>query len=102
MDNTVMVKVNRENDDIKMIFCFEQELELVLTSDKIESLQQFFIEILHKMIEKGEAFDFKLEDDIDDLYHDVSSKYISNLNVEMKNIFKEIPQRDYEFEALSK
>lgn len=102
MDNLVLVKVSRVNEEIKMIFCFEEEIELNLTSDKVEDLQHFFVEILHKMVEKGEVFNFKLDDDIDDLYHDVSSKYINNLNIEMKNIFKEIPKRDAEFEMMTK
>lgn len=102
MDNSVVVKITRGTDEIKMIFYFDKEIELNLSSDKIEDLQHFFVIILQEMVKKDECFTFDLEDKVEDLYHDVCSKYIDNLNVEMKKIFKEIPRRDAEFGIMTK
>ena len=102
MDNSIVVKITRGTVEIKMIFYFDKQIELNLSSDKIEDLQHFFVIILQEMIKKGESFTFDLDDKVDDLYHDVCSKYIDNLNVEMKKIFREIPRRDAEFEIISK
>ena len=73
MEHVINVKIERK-DDIKLVFGFEDELSLNLSSDKTSDTQVFFLKLLNVLIETRKEIDFKLEDTKEDLYHDVAQK----------------------------
>lgn len=94
METSVRVNVARENE-IKLILNFGiKKIELNLSSDNTEDIQKFFIAILEEIIErKYSSISFELEDNENDLYHDVAEKYLKNLEAELKQIITEIPEK---------
>ena len=91
MEQVINVKIERK-DDIKLVFGFEDELSLNLSSDKTSDTQDFFLKLLNVLIETRKEMEFKLDDNKEDLYHDVAQKYLDNLKMEIRKIIKEIPK----------
>jgi hypothetical protein len=67
-------------------------LSIVLTDDNPNNVKTVFNSLL-KELKKG-LFQFKLEDEIQDLYHHICTEYIVQLNLEIKTIYQELV--DYE------
>ena len=91
MEQIINVKIERK-DNIKLVFDFENEISLNLSSDKTSDTQDFFLKLLNILIETRKEMTFKLDDTREDLYHDVAQKYLDNLTMEIKKIIKEIPK----------
>lgn len=90
------IKVNIERGkEIKVIFYFSNELILNLSSDSTTDTQDFFLKLLNELIENPEEINFKLEDENNDLYHDITEKYLRNLETEIKKIIINIPKKLY-------
>lgn len=92
MEQIINVKIERK-DNIKLVFDFEDEISLNLSSDKTSDTQDFFLKLLNILIETRKGMAFKLDDTREDLYHDVAQKYLDNLAMEIKKIIKEIPKK---------
>jgi hypothetical protein len=67
-------------------------LDIVLTEDKPIEVKEVFNKLLMQLKE-GE-FCFELEDTKEDLYFHICKVYISQLNSELKGIFKELEAND--------
>lgn len=84
--------IKRQEQKTSLFFLIRgNELEIVLTEDKPNEVKSTFNQLLLEL-KKGE-FQFELEDEGSDLYHHISSEYISQLNSELSSIFKEL--KDY-------
>lgn len=92
MENKVKVTINRDKE-IQLIFHFDEELSLNLSTDDTVETQNFFLALFKKIINMDGTISLLLNDEVEDLYYDVSKKYISNLEEEIKKVMKEIPQR---------
>lgn len=87
------IKVTIERDvNIYLVFAFENQIKLNLSSDKTEDTQKFFLDLLQELIRKKSEITFLLEDSKEDLYHDVAKKYLENLEQEIKKIVPKIPK----------
>ncbi|KXU39842.1 hypothetical protein HMPREF3037_03305 [Candidatus Stoquefichus sp. KLE1796] len=92
MENKVKVTIKRDKE-IQLIFHFDEELSLNLSTDDTVETQNFFLALFKKIINMDGTISLLLSDEVEDLYYDVSKKYISNLEEEIKKVMKEIPQR---------
>ncbi|MFE3872506.1 hypothetical protein EKM02_06230 [Flavobacterium sp. RSP49] len=70
----------------------ETPLEIILTDDNPNNIKQVFNSLL-KELKKG-IFEFSLEDEGKDLFQNICTEYIVQLNVEIKAIYDELV--DYE------
>lgn len=66
----------------------ESELEIVLTEDKPNDVKEVFNNLIQHL--KGGEFEFELKDEKKDLYYHICSEYLSQLNVELKSVYKEL------------
>ena len=78
MEQEIKVSIER-GKEIKVIFYFSNELILNLSSDSTTDTQDFFLKLLNELIENPKEINFKLEDENNDLYHDITEKYLRNL-----------------------
>ena len=92
MEQEVKVSIER-GKEIKVIFYFSNELILNLSSDSTTDTQDFFLKLLNELIENPKEINFKLEDENNDLYHDITEKYLRNLETEIKKIIINIPKK---------
>ncbi len=91
MEQQIKVTIERE-DNIYLVFAFENQIKLNLSSDKTEDTQIFFLNLLQELIRRKSGITFTLEDSKEDLYHDVAQKYLENLEQEIKKIVPKIPE----------
>lgn len=62
--------------------------EVVLTDDNPNNVKSVFNELLKEL--KNGLFEFKLEDETQDLYFHICSEYITQLNKELVTIYNEL------------
>lgn len=67
-------------------------VRITLTDDNPNNVKSAFNSIL-KELKRG-LFEFELEDETRDLYNNISTEYLKQLNAEIKAIYKEL--EDYE------
>lgn len=65
-----------------------QSLEIILTDDNPNNVKSVFNNLL-KELKKG-LFEFKIEDEKQDLYNHISTEYLKQLNAELKSIYDEL------------
>jgi hypothetical protein len=70
----------------------ETPLQIILTDDNPNNVKIVFNSLL-KELKKG-LFEFNLEDETQDLYHNICTEYLVKLNSELKAIYDELV--DYE------
>lgn len=92
MERIINVTIER-NENIELVFNFENKLKLNLSSDKTKDTQEFFLQLLNEIVKLNDTITFTLEDEKEDLFHDVADKYLNNLEYEIKKIVGEIPRR---------
>lgn len=92
MAKEINVTIERK-ENIELIFNFESKLKLNLSSDNTQDTQSFFLGLLNEIVRLNDSITFTLEDEKDDLFHDVANKYLNNLENEIKKVVNEIPQR---------
>lgn len=86
---TLNAIIERKKDSVSLKLKLEKsELAIILTEDKPNNVKDVFNNLLEKLKE-GE-FEFLLQDDKEDLYHHICKEYLSQLNVELKSIYKEL------------
>lgn len=92
MERIINVTIER-NENIELVFNFENKLKLNLSSDKTRDTQEFFLQLLNEIVKLDDIITFTLEDEKEDLFHDVADKYLNNLEYEIKKVVSEIPRR---------
>ncbi|MGD1838011.1 MAG: hypothetical protein ACPKPY_08140 [Nitrososphaeraceae archaeon] len=85
----IKASIYRDNEVTKLILPITgKKLELNLTSDNPNEIKKTFNELILEL--KKKEFNFKLEDEKNDLYTSVCEEYISQLNNEIKTIRSEL------------
>lgn len=92
MERKINVTIER-NENIELVFDFKSKLKLNLSSDETKDTQKFFLQLLNEIVKLNDTISFTLDDEKEDLFHDVADKYLKNLEYEIKKIVSEIPQR---------
>ena len=83
MNNEVIVNISTEGEKTYIVFNFEQPIKLKITSDSKEEIKNVFYEILNHVISDN-YITFKFTRTGEDLYNDVTEKYIQDLNNELE------------------
>lgn len=83
MNNEVIVNVLIEGEKAYIVFNFEHPIKLEITSDSKEIIKNVFYEIL-KYVISDNSITFKFTRTGEDLYNDVTEKYIQDLNNELE------------------
>lgn len=92
MERKINVTIER-NENIELVFDFKNKLILNLSSDETKDTQKFFLQLLNEIVKLNDTISFTLDDEKEDLFHDVADKYLKNLENEIKKVVSEIPQR---------
>lgn len=86
---TKKATIHREEDKTHLVLeVGESQVKITLTDDNPNNVKSAFNSIL-KELKKG-LFEFELEDETKDLYNNISTEYLTQLNGEMKAIYKEL------------
>lgn len=104
MKNELNVKIvgdrnNTEKPIVKLTFEELDEAEIVLTDSKIDDIKDIFNKLFDYIMANKELVELKLEDDQNDLYHEVAADIIQQLNSEISQSsgnFKKLWQLDDE------
>lgn len=104
MKNELNVKImgdrnDTENPMVKLIFEELDEAEIVLTDSKIDDIKDIFNKLFDYIMANKDLVELKLEDDQNDLYHEVAADIIQQLNSEISQSsgnFKRLWQLDDE------
>lgn len=88
MKNELNVKImgdrnNTENPIVKLTFEELDEAEIVLTDSKIDDIKDIFNKLFDYIMANKNLVELKLEDDQNDLYHEVAADIIQQLNSEI-------------------
>ena len=104
MKNELNVKImgdrnDTENPMVKLTFEELDEAEIVLTDSKIDDIKDLFNKLFDYIMANKDLVEIKLEDDQNDLYHEVAADIIQQLNSEISQSsgnFKRLWQLDDE------
>ena len=104
MKNELNVKItgdrnNTEDPIVKLTFEELDKTEIVLTDSKIDDIKDIFNKLFDYIMANKDLVELKLEDDQNDLYHEVSADIIQQLNSEISQSsgnFKRLWQLDDE------
>jgi len=69
-----------------------KKVEMSLTEDQQNDVKNVFNELIIEL--KKEAFNFKLLNEENDLYSQISKEYIKQLNVELNTVYTELKAYD--------
>lgn len=97
MQKTIKTIISRSDEAFILVFCFENPLNLNLSSMDTQPVQKFFQELFKRVFDDYNSndriiYEFELDDDETDLFHDVAEKYIKNLNSELKSIYTSLDE----------
>lgn len=81
-----------ENKTVLTFKISGDSLNIVLTEDNPNEVKSVFNKLLLQL-KKGK-FNFELEDSQQDLYHHISKEYITQLNLELESVYKELEDYD--------
>ena len=95
MQEMIDVTIERDNDSVVLVFNFEKAIKMNLTSENQEEIKSFFQKLLAKIFDDFVSFQKEYylnlkDEDEKDLFHDVSAKYVSNLNTEIQSIYAKL------------
>ena len=104
MKNEINVKItgdrnNTEDPIVKLTFEELDKTEIVLTDSKIDDIKDIFNKLFDYIMANKDLVELKLEDDQNDLYHEVAADIIQQLNSEISQSsgnFKRLWQLDDE------
>lgn len=86
---TFKAKIVRTEQSTKLVLAVRKsDLELVLTEDKPNDVKLVFNQLLVAL--KSGEFNFKLEDDKEDLFFNIAKVYITQLNSELSSVYNEL------------
>lgn len=83
MNNEIIVNILTEEEKTYIVFNFEQPIKLEITSDSKETIKNVFYEILNHIINDN-FITFEFIRTGEDLYNDITEKYIQDLNNELE------------------
>lgn len=83
MNNEIIVNISTEEEKTYIVFNFKQPIKLEITSDSKETIKNVFYEILNHVISDN-FITFKFIRTGEDLYNDITEKYIQDLNNELE------------------
>lgn len=90
---TKKATIQREETNTYLVLeVSETPLQIILTDDNPNNVKTVFNSLL-KELRKG-LFEFDLDDETQDLYHNICTEYIIQLNSEIKAIYDDLV--DYE------
>jgi len=90
---TKKATIKREESNTYLVLeVSDNPLQIVITDDNPNNVKSVFNNLL-KELKKG-LIEFNLEDDKEDLFYHICKEYLTQLNSEMKAIYKEL--EDYE------
>jgi hypothetical protein len=86
MNREIEVVIKEENGKTYIVFNFDNPIEIDITSDDQENIKKVFYAILEKFVE-NQDISFHFNKNKEDLFSEVTEKYVSHLNSEI-NILK--------------
>lgn len=95
MQEKINVTIERENENVMLVFNFENVIKLNLSLDNQDELKDFFQTLLKKLFDDynslGKQYNLSFNDkEGKDLFHDVAEKYITNLDAEIQSIYSKM------------
>ena len=85
------VNLVEENDgDFYLVFSFDENIKICLTSSDSSDLKEFFVKLMNELIKENFVLVFNSEDQ--DIYSNISRTYVQQLNTEIKSIYNSIPE----------
>ena len=86
METVIMeLKINRNDEIVTFSIPELNNIEIVITDNNTSDIENLFNCILEKIIETNNIIEFKLVDEIGDLFKEVAEDIVSQLNSEIKN-----------------
>lgn len=82
----------KDNSTTLKLALGDNVLEIVLTDDKPNEVKNVFNKLLEQL--KSGEFEFNLTDEKEDLFFHICKEYITQLNAEIKNTYKELVAND--------
>lgn len=91
---TKNAKIKRHADGASLVLNVNgQAFEIILTEDNPNKIKSVFNGLL-KELKKGKIFSFELDDESNDLYHDICVEYLKQLNTELESVYEEMKDFD--------
>lgn len=91
MQKQISVGLDRVENDVFLVFNFDNPLKLNLCSDNQQEVKKFFQDLLKIIFEAYHESDTEysllFNDEHDDLYHDVAKKYVGVLMNEIQGVY---------------
>ncbi len=88
---TKKATINRGEPNTHLVLeVVENQVQITLTDDNPNNVKSAFNSIL-KELKKG-LFEYKLEDETQDLFNNICVEYLKQLNVEIKAIYGELEE----------
>lgn len=86
METVIMeLKINRSDEIVTFSIPELNNIEIVITDNNTSDIENLFNCIFEKIIETNNIIEFKLVDEIEDLFKEVAEDIVSQLNSEIKN-----------------
>lgn len=86
---THKARIERKDDNtVLKLVLNTTELDIILTEDNPNDVKNVFNKLLEQL--KDGLFQFKLEDEKEDLYHHICKEYITQLNSELNSVYQEL------------
>jgi len=88
---TKKATINRGEQNTQLVLeVGENQVQITLTDDNPNNVKSAFNSIL-KELKKG-VFEYKLEDETQDLFNNICVEYLKQLNIEIKAIYDELEE----------
>lgn len=88
---TKKATINRGEQNTHLVLeVGENQVQITLTDDNPNNVKSAFNSIL-KELKKG-VFEYKLEDETQDLFNNICVEYLKQLNIEIKAIYDELEE----------
>lgn len=96
---TSKATLKREKNKTSLILHLkDKDYEIILTDDNPNNIKGAFNGLLKEL--KNGLFRFELNDEKEDLFHNISMEYLTQLNSELKSVFDEL--KDYNLLKIEK
>ena len=96
---TSKATLKREQNKTSLILHLkDKDYEIILTDDNPNNIKGAFNGLLKEL--KNGLFQFELNDEKEDLFHNISMEYLTQLNSELKSVFDEL--KDYNLLKIEK